>query len=66
MGFVKIWAYCSWIWFCEGVIYKCLAKKGERNIVLRMHQKQAISGSKEKMDSDTKVTNWVYQLCLVI
>jgi len=56
MGFVKILAYCAWIWFYEGFIYKCLAKKGERNIVLRMYQKQAKYGSEQKLVSGTKVS----------
>jgi hypothetical protein len=70
MGYVKVWASCAWIWFCEGCLYKCLAKKGERNTVLglRMYQKQANCGcgSKQKLASGTKSTNWVYHLCLVI
>ena len=70
MGYVKVWASCAWIWFCEGCLYKCLANKGERNIVLgmRMYQKKANCGcgSKQKLASGTKSTNWVYHLCLVI
>jgi hypothetical protein len=68
MGYVKVWASCAWIWFCEGCLYKCLAKKGERKKRPGVEKQTDHCGNKQKVGVGVrhKIHQLNYHLCLVI